>query len=277
MAIITISRQMSSFGDEIAEATAKALGYALIDKYNIHNTLSTLSSDFSVELDHITEESQPSFFNRLFRHQSVYVNLLSALIYDAAAEDNVVIMGRGGQFLLTNYPNVLNVRVVAPFEIRVKRFQESQDINAELAAEMLKKGDHDRSAFIHYLYKKNVADPEWYDLVFNTGKLDQSFIIGVMTDKARALDGTHPMSTEYHDRFKALGLKKRVEATLQKQMPNSNHIKVEADTDGTVRIYGYIGTDAERVRAAEVTRGISGVVSMINEIHVAHFPVTTWP
>jgi cytidylate kinase len=277
MAILTISRQVGSLGDEIAEEVARALDYTLIDKYEIHDMISSLSDDFSAELTSLAEESQPGFFDRMFRHQSVYVNLLSALIYDAAAADKVVIKGRGGQFLLTHHPNVLNVRVVAPFDLRVKRFQEREDMNPELAGEIIKKADHDRSAFIQYLYKKDVASPECYDLVFNTGKLDKPFIVGVLVDKTRMLAKTFPMSDDYRNRFKALGLKKRIEATLQKKMPNSNHIKVEADTDGTARIFGYIGTEVERVKAAEVTSSVKGVEALINEVHVAHFPVTTWP
>ncbi len=277
MAIITISRQIGSFGDEIAESAAKKLKYTLIDKYAIHQMMEIYSSDFSAELKDLSEENQPGFFSRIFRHQAVYVNLISSLIYEAAGGDNVIIQGHGGQFLLSNRPNVLNVRVIAPLALRVTRIQERQNLNPEIAGEIVRRNDRDRSGFIHYLYQKDVANPEWYDIIFNTAKFDKQLVVDMIVQKAVSLDQEHPMSETYRNRFMALALRKRVEAILQKEMPNSNHIKVEADADGTVRISGYIGTEIERLKAEEITKGVPGVQSLVTAIHVAHFPVTSWP
>lgn len=277
MAILTISRQMGSRGDEISEQLASHLGYELIDKAAIHKLIASEAIDFSDELRDIAEESQPRLLNRLFRHQAVYVNLVSALVYEAVGEDNVIIKGRGGQFLLTNRPNVLNVRFIAPLKKRAERLEQTRHLDPEIAEEFVRRADHDREAFIQYLYRADVNQSEWYDVIINTGKFDNRSIIEIISHKLSELDAAYPMSDAYRNRFKALALRKRVEAVLQKQMPNSNHIRVEADTDGTVRISGYIGTDVEKSNAEEVALSVRGVTSLVNKIHVAHFPVTTWP
>lgn len=277
MAIITVSRQIGSLGDEIADDVAAQLGYAVVDKHSIHEMMANYANVFSEELDDISEELQPGFFNRIFRQQSVYVNLISSLIYRSASDDNVVIKGRGGQFLLGERPNVINTRIVAPLEVRVFRVQKMQKVEKVIVEELVKKHDNDRAAFIRYMFKKEVSNPDWYDIVFNSGKFEKRAIVKIMVDKAHDLDEQYPMSEEYRRRLKALSVRKLVEATLQKEMPNSNHIHVEVDNDGIVRVSGYIGTDAEKAKAEELSSAVPGVTSLVNEIHVAHFPVTTWP
>ena len=68
MPIITISRQVGSLGDTIAEITAERLGYTLIDKDTIHERISAMSDDFSIEMNSLAEESQPGFFQRIFNN-----------------------------------------------------------------------------------------------------------------------------------------------------------------------------------------------------------------
>ena len=56
------------------------------------------------------------------RPQQVLVEatILQTTLLEFAETDNVVLMGRGGQWLLRGIPHVLRVRLIAPFEHRVK-------------------------------------------------------------------------------------------------------------------------------------------------------------
>ncbi|MBW1895117.1 MAG: cytidylate kinase family protein [Deltaproteobacteria bacterium] len=274
MAIITISRQIGSFGNEIAKKATDRLNYSLMDINSINEMVSEYSSDFSKEMIALADENRPGFFDRFFYQQSVYSNLISALIYDAASKDNIIVVGRGGQFLLRNQPSVIHIRIIAPFELRVSRVKDRQKLKPELAEDMVRKIDRQRADFIRYLFQANISEPEWYDMIINTGKFDVESTTDILVNKARMLDKT---GEDTINSFKILALQKRVEATLQKEMPDSNHIKVKADIDGTVTMSGYIATDVEKNEASKHAESIQGVNKIENLIQVAYFPVTTWP
>ena len=274
MAIITISRQIGSLGNDIAQKSADQLNYTLLDINSINDMVSEYSSDFSREMIALADESRPGFFDRFFYQQSVYSNLVSALIYEAASRDNMIVVGRGGQFIIKTQPSVIHVRIIAPFDIRVERVKQRRQLKHDLAKDMVRKVDRQRSDFIRYLFHHDVSDPEWYDMVINTGKFDVDATVDTLVNKARTLDSPGEDAIKA---FKASALQKRVEATLQKEMPNSNHIKVKADTGGTVTISGYIATEAEKANASVHAESVRGVNSVDNLIQVAYFPVTTWP
>ncbi len=115
MAVITLSRQVGSGGDLIAETVARELGYKLVDKQEIHDAVATFAADFSKELSVLDSESRPGFFDRLFSHRSVYGDLIASIIFDYASKDNVVIKGRGGQYLFEPSEITLHIRIIAPF------------------------------------------------------------------------------------------------------------------------------------------------------------------
>jgi hypothetical protein len=152
--------------------------------------------------------------------------------------------------------------------------KERQKLKEDIARDMVRKVDRQRSDFISYLFHNDVSDPEWYDMVINTGKFDVNATVDILVNKARTLENAGEDAIKS---FKALSLQKRVEATLQKEMPDSNHIKVKADTEGTVTISGYIATEAEKTNAATHVQSVRGVNTVDNLIQVAYFPVTTWP
>lgn len=121
MAVLTISRQEGSLGDEIAEGLSNRLSYSLIDKHKIHDMAMGFKGDYSTEMDVLTNESKPGFFDFLFHQRSVYGHMIASMIYDSAGKDKHIIVGRGGQFLLHGKAHVINARFVAPFDLRVER------------------------------------------------------------------------------------------------------------------------------------------------------------
>jgi cytidylate kinase len=277
MAILTISRQVGSQGDEIAEIAAERLGYTLIDKDTIHDRIVALPDDFSIEMHSLEKENQPGFFQRIFHHQAVYVNLISTIVYEAISNDNVVLKGRGGQFLLTDRENVLNARIIAPIDFRISMLKAEQHVDANIAEELIKQFDRDRDRFIRYLFEKDGTEPDWYDIIINTKKFNTDAAVDILARRAESISRDYPLTPELKDTYQALALKSLVEATLQKRMPDSNYIKVEATPDGIVTISGYIATHLEKEAAFTHAETVTGVTSVLNNIHVAHFPVTTWP
>ena len=119
MAIITISRQAESLGDEIAAMVAQQLGYACIDKSKMIAALTAQG----VDIDDVEkyDEKKPSFWHSFPDKREKILHLIKAAVYDFAARQDVVIVGRGSQVLLEGFSGILHVRIIAPDDVRLRR------------------------------------------------------------------------------------------------------------------------------------------------------------
>lgn len=276
MAVLTISRQEGSLGDEIAETISERLNYSLIDKHKIHDMATGFKGDFSSEMDVITNESKPGFFDFLFHQRSVYGHLIASMIYDCAGKDKQVIVGRGGQFLLHGKAHVINARIVAPFDLRVERVMDQLKLEKKIAAEYVRTSDQKRDEFISYLYREKVGDSQWYDVVIDTGRFPTDRVVEFLINELSRLENECPMTESDIHMYQRLTLEKRIEIVLMKEMNESNYIKVSASHDGIVILSGYLATEAENKAVLKHVRNVAGVVSVENKIIVSQFPVRPW-
>src|ERR1700704_5923760 len=120
MAIITISHEIGAGGPEIGQQLADRLGYRYVDQDLVSNAAQKYGL-LEEKLSHL-DESKPSLFERFDAETRRYITVIQTALYDFAERDNVVLMGRGGQWLLRGIPHVLRVRVIAPFEHRVRQW-----------------------------------------------------------------------------------------------------------------------------------------------------------
>ena len=88
-----------------------------------------------------------------------------------AIEGNVVIVGRAGQAILQNDPDVLHVRVVAPLETRIQRIVQAHKISAKAARAQIEDSDRFRANYLKRFYHIQWDDPSFYHLVINTGHI----------------------------------------------------------------------------------------------------------
>jgi cytidylate kinase len=167
MPAITISREIGSRGDTIAEQTANRLGYQLVDKDTIEKVFSQFgyidfkktyeSSGFWANFDPLRAE-MVSFLNRV----------IAAMVYHG----KVVLLGRGGFALLKGYADVLNVRVQAPFPLRVERVMARQTFASQAKAEeFVRESDRLRRDFVNSMYAERWDSLSAFDLVIDTGKI----------------------------------------------------------------------------------------------------------
>ena len=97
-----------------------------------------------------------------------YISALEAVIRDLALELNMVIVGRGSQYILRNNRSVLHVLVVAPIEDRLGRVMAEMQIERQEAMQHIEDDDAGRRAFVERFFRKDLEDPLFYDLVLNT-------------------------------------------------------------------------------------------------------------
>ena len=112
---------------------------------------------------------------RLSEH--TYIKSLARVVLAICSKENAVILGRGGNFIVP--PNqVLRVRIIAPFKIRIKNSKayEYPKLSEMDIRERLLKVHIERKEFIRKYFHKDLSNANYYDLVINTEhlSLDQS-------------------------------------------------------------------------------------------------------
>ncbi|MDR3574013.1 MAG: cytidylate kinase-like family protein [Anaerolineaceae bacterium] len=220
MAVITVSRQYGSGGDEISSQVCHMLGYHQFDRRQIaraafeaglseeeivsYTEYSEESAKFKKFVGHLLRRSPKSSSQPAERLESVARKLTSedqwyneahalALIQKAikAANQhgNILIIGRGGQMILRDYPGVLHLRIEAPLEYRIQRVndrlkEEQQAYYPQMeirraAQDLIAERDADSASYIRRFYAADWADPYLYHAVINTAKLsvDQAAMI----------------------------------------------------------------------------------------------------
>ena len=164
MGVITISRQIGSEGTLIAKQVAEQLGLAFIDKQDIEKVMLEYGfSGFNKVYDNL-----PSLWERFDQHRKLTIDFLLQIMKAYAKVGNVVILGRGGFGLFQGYTDVLNVRLKAPFELRIQRKQKEYGGTDEQARKALSEHELVRTSFVHSDLQYNQNDASLFDLVIDT-------------------------------------------------------------------------------------------------------------
>lgn len=120
-----------------------------------------------------------------------YIMGLESVIKELAESRAVIIRGRGSQFILKDYPGALHVLVIAPIDIRVKRFMESRKLDEESARTEIERLDNARREFTNKYFQAEPEDPANYDLVINTRDFTfdaaASIVIGAVPFKEKII------------------------------------------------------------------------------------------
>lgn len=183
--LITLSREYGAGGSELGVLLGQMLGWPVVD----HELVRQLAARLSCEEGEVVamDEHAPSFLERLAsvatvtapesrvhsRPWSTDPDCVAAaareVLLEAAQHPPVIIVGHGGNCLFRSRPDVLRVRVVAPFDIRVQRVARRTGASPQRAAAEVRRRDADRQQYLQRYYKSDTNDPCGYDLQINTG------------------------------------------------------------------------------------------------------------
>lgn len=114
-----------------------------------------------------------------------YIGLLHSVIEDVAANHQVVIVGRGGQFILRDRPGALHVRIIAPMAARIERVLHESGGDAHDVERMLRERDAAQNAWFRKYFKEDVRDALHYDVVLNTAKVPFERCARIIADLAQ--------------------------------------------------------------------------------------------
>jgi cytidylate kinase len=215
MAVITISRQFGSGGNEIAEQVGRILGYPLFDKQMIARAAMEEGLTDQEAIDYSEDNYKvKGFLERLFgqtrqiSHARVWVvtkeglnqseeiplteenalQLVQRAIQKACEAGNVIVVGRGGQALLQHCPNVLHVRIETPLEQRIQRIKAQFKLARHPAIDLIDERDEISADYVKRIYGVDWQDPFLYHMFLNTGKLEFDSAARLIVEAARLID-----------------------------------------------------------------------------------------
>jgi cytidylate kinase len=255
MAILTISREYGSGGREIGRLVAGRLGYQYLDKERIFQNLDKAGERWG-QVARDLDEVCPTFWERHDWQYRGYVAQIEAIILEYAAADRVVIIGRGGSYLLQGVPFCLCVRLTAPLEVRIERIMAWERLSRAAAERLIVQVDGERACYVKANYNRNWADDQAYDMTLNTGLLSYDQVVDTLSVALADKDNlaTVEAKAELAGRALAYRLKARVAIDSRVFVPT---LAVSYEK-GTIVLSGIIHTPKELGILQEIAAGVCG-------------------
>src|SRR5258708_203908 len=207
MPVITVGRQFGAGGHTVAEMLARELHSEILDSGIIDEAAHRLQLP-KEEVE--AEDEQPgSILARIllalgsasteplippeatawtppnaaptFDTRKAVLAITQHVIEEAARSGNVVIVGRGGAYILRDFPGALHVFLRASEAVRVKTIMARFKITSEEEARRrLKQTDENWTSYIKQVYGHDRNLASHYDLVLDTGRLGYEATIDVL-------------------------------------------------------------------------------------------------
>jgi len=254
MGIIAISRGSYAKGREIAEKTARELGYECISR----EVLLKASEDFDIPEIKLTQaiEGAPSFLDRFTHGKEKYVAYIQAALLNHLKRDNVVYHGFACHFFVKDIPQALKVRIILGLADRAHDVMERYSVSRKEALRLIRKVDDQRRKWSQRLYGSDPSDPRLYDLLLHIEKIHTEDAVATICQIARLEQ--FQTSPESMRNLEDLALTAKVRTFLAGVKPS---VEV-CITNGFV----YLKTGAPLADDSELVRRMGDIVKGVPEV-----------
>ena len=133
----------------------------------------------------------PPNVDPVFDTRRAVLEITQHVIREAARSGNVVIVGRGGTYILRDFEGALHVFLRAAEPVRVNVVMARFGLSEEEARRRLKQADENWTAYIKQVYGHDRNLAAHYDLVLDTGRLGYE---GTVEATLAALNHRKPLS-----------------------------------------------------------------------------------
>lgn len=175
--IVTISRQRGSRGRHLAEKLAEKLGYELLHREVIDKICESAGYRRRIieSLDDKVRSRIELWFDGVFRGPYIdstdYFRHLYKVIMSIAEHGGVVVVGRCANFILA-HDQGFHIRVVCALPTRIGNLIRYQNFTRDQAEKEIKEFDRSRAELVRRNFRREIDDPQAYDLVINTTSID---------------------------------------------------------------------------------------------------------
>jgi cytidylate kinase len=212
MPVVTIGRQFGAGGKTVGEMLARELKADLLESRIIDEVAHRLQlpkEEVEAEDEHpgsllhrllmalgsasgepmIQPEAtawNPPNVDPVFDTRRAVLEITQHVIREAARAGNVIIVGRGGAYILRDFEGALHVFLRAAESVRIKAVMARLNLSEEEARRRLKQTDENWTAYIKQVYGHERNLPSHYDLVLDTGRLGYEGAVATIVTALRA-------------------------------------------------------------------------------------------
>ena len=177
MTIVTVSRENGSRGAYFAALLAENMKYQLIHKDIVDaicassgyrkKIISSLDERYRSRVELLIE----SFLTGQAVDHSDYTRHLVSTVFSMARLGGVVLVGRGGNFIL-GPDRGFHIRFVCPKSERILNLVTYAGLSEKEAAAAIDRSDAERRNLMRKLFDADIDDPHNYDMVINSAYVD---------------------------------------------------------------------------------------------------------
>jgi cytidylate kinase len=188
MSVITISRQFGAGGKTLGKMIADKFGYTFADSEIIKMVaeMANVSTHFVETVEKEAGGKFSKFISKMvskplvervlkdergYIDEEIYLDYLVLIIAQMGDDGDVVILGRGSQYILNDHPDAYHVLLIDEFDNRVRFMKEHYDLSESRAISVVKSEDKRRKNLYQKLGKTDYDNPFLYHLVLNMSKV----------------------------------------------------------------------------------------------------------
>lgn len=203
MAVVTISRQFGAGGITLSKMIADELGYMFADQDIVERVakeanvsphwVETVEKEAGGKLSRfITKMVSKPLVDRILKDErgyideETYLDYIVLIIAQIADEGDVVILGRGSQYILNDHPDAYHILLINNFENRVKFMMENYDLSNAKAAQVVNREDKRRISLFRKLGKADYDSASLYHLVLNMARIDLQQALKLVCELVRS-------------------------------------------------------------------------------------------
>ena len=223
MAVLTVSREYGSRGEEISLQVAKALGYSYFDKEILADVAKAadMAEATIAQYDEKDEHGLRSFLKKLFvppnyapffylSYDHFYMSsetvppvkegkpldeaevtvFFREVIEKLWKRGRVIIVGRGSQKILAAKTDVLHVRFIGSIGDRAKFVGYREGVTFAEALEKIERIDEQRADYLKRHYGASWGNPKLYHLIINTSLMSDAQVVSTVVAAVRSLEQT---------------------------------------------------------------------------------------
>ena len=173
--IVAVSREFASGGREIAKILASQLGIGYFDR----NLLDEIAAEKLGDVEKLRkyDEVPRVFLRRTVRgmtsspEENVAQIQFDYMTKLADSGQSFVIVGRCAAEVLSEYPGLVKIFVLADEESKIDRICESREVNRDEAAGIMRRHDRHRKLYHNYYCDFKWGDSRGYDICVNSSRL----------------------------------------------------------------------------------------------------------
>jgi len=188
VAVLTVSRQFGAGGKTLSEMVSSKMGYHFIDveMTRMIAEKAKVSSEWVKSIEKEAGGALMKFISGLvsrdyierildkdkgYIDERVYVDTLYKIIPKIADEGNVVILGRGSQYILRDYKDARHLLLIAKLEDRIQFMVDHYNLTHDVAKHTVLRYDKRRINLYKKFGREDYDQPNLYHIVLNSSKV----------------------------------------------------------------------------------------------------------